>query len=120
MIDIRDLRYRWPRASADCLLIDHLEVADGRAVFLHGPSGCGKSTLLGLLAGVLVARTGQVALLGQDWAALAPGRYTGFGFCSGMEGSQTQSARGGRSTPAEPGAICSAGLCASALGALAH
>ena len=74
MIDIRDLRYRWPRASADCLLIDHLEVADGRAVFLHGPSGCGKSTLLGLLAGVLVPDSGTVKVLGQDWSGLSAAR----------------------------------------------
>ena len=42
----------------------------GEAVFLHGPSGCGKSTLLSLLAGVLVADSGRVCLLGHDWAAM--------------------------------------------------
>ena len=74
MIDIRDLRYRWPRASADCLIIDRLEVADTSAVFVHGPSGCGKSTLLGLLAGVLVPGSGAVQVLGQDWASLSASR----------------------------------------------
>ena len=50
--------------------IAQFEVRAGEAVFLHGPSGCGKSTLLSLLAGVLVAGSGQVSLLGQDWAAM--------------------------------------------------
>ena len=69
MIAIRDLRYRWPGAQSDVLVIDALDVADGQAIFLYGPSGCGKSTLLGLLAGVLVADAGSVSVMGQDWAA---------------------------------------------------
>ena len=73
MLQIRELRFAWPGA-ADCIAIDALDVPKGRTVFLHGPSGCGKSTLLGLMAGVLQARTGTVSLLGQDWAALRPGR----------------------------------------------
>jgi putative ABC transport system ATP-binding protein len=51
--------------------VPSLSLAAGRTLFLHGPSGCGKSTLLGLLAGVLVASSGRVSLLGQDWAALS-------------------------------------------------
>ena len=73
MIEIRDLHYAWPGAAGECLAIERLDIAAGRAVFLHGPSGCGKSTLLGLMAGVLVARTGRVSLLGQDWARLSAG-----------------------------------------------
>ncbi|CAN5249939.1 ABC transporter ATP-binding protein [soil metagenome] len=65
------LRFAWPGATAPCIDIAHLEVAAGEAVFLHGPSGCGKSTLLSLLAGVLVADEGRVALLGHDWSALS-------------------------------------------------
>ncbi|MBL8306693.1 MAG: ATP-binding cassette domain-containing protein [Rubrivivax sp.] len=74
MLTLREARYAWPGAGEDCLHIEALDIAAGQTVFLHGPSGCGKSTLLGLLAGVLVAREGRVALLGQDWASLAPGR----------------------------------------------
>jgi putative ABC transport system ATP-binding protein len=73
VIAVRELRYAWPGA-ADNLVMDALDIATGRTVFLHGPSGCGKSTLLGLMAGVLSARRGTVALLGQDWAALPAGR----------------------------------------------
>ncbi len=70
MIAIRDLRFRWPRAGADTVAIDALDIGAGESVFLHGPSGCGKSTLLGLLAGVLLPTAGTVAVQGQDWAAL--------------------------------------------------
>ena len=74
MLALKDVRFAWPGAGADCLVIDELAIAAGGKVFLHGPSGCGKSTLLGLMAGVLVAQQGRVELLGQDWAGLAPGR----------------------------------------------
>ena len=73
MLELRDLHYAWPGAAADCLVIERLDIAAGRTVFMHGPSGCGKSTLLGLMAGVLVARRGSVSLLGQDWARLRGG-----------------------------------------------
>lgn len=74
LLQIRDLRYAWPGASADVLCLPALQLKAGRSYFLHGPSGCGKSTLLGLMAGVLLTRQGRVALLGQDWAALPAGR----------------------------------------------
>lgn len=74
MIAVRDLRFRWPHAAADTVVIPRLDIAAGQAVFLHGPSGCGKSTLLGLLAGVLLPQQGSVAVLGQDWAALGAAR----------------------------------------------
>jgi putative ABC transport system ATP-binding protein len=75
VIDIRDLRYRWPGAAHDTLAIGALAVADGRQLFVHGPSGCGKSTLLGLIAGVLRADHGRVAVGGREWADIpAAGR----------------------------------------------
>ena len=74
MLSLDEVRYAWPGAGGDCLDIPALRIAHGRTVFLHGPSGCGKSTLLGLLAGVLIARSGRVELLGQDWAQLPAGR----------------------------------------------
>ena len=71
MIDIHDLRFAWPRATAVTLDIPALAIAAGECVFLHGPSGCGKSTLLGLLAGVLVPTAGEVRLMGRPWSALS-------------------------------------------------
>lgn len=74
LLQIHDLRYAWPGASADVLTLPALDLRAGRSYFLHGPSGCGKSTLLGLMAGVLLPHEGRVEFLGQDWAALPPGR----------------------------------------------
>ncbi len=75
MLEIRNLQFSWPGATADNgrLAINSLSLAAGRTAFLYGPSGCGKSTLLGLMAGVLVAQSGSVSLLGQDWATLRGG-----------------------------------------------
>ena len=70
VLQAQDLRFAWPGAAAPCIDIERFEVRAGEAVFLHGPSGCGKSTLLSLLAGVLVAGSGRVCLLGHDWAAM--------------------------------------------------
>lgn len=78
MLHIDALRFAWPGARSDVLAIDRLEIAAGEHVFLHGPSGCGKSTLLGLLAGVLLPRSGSVSVLGQDWRGLGPARRDAF------------------------------------------
>ncbi len=78
MIEIRNLRYRWPGAAHDTLAIDALSLASGSSSFLHGPSGGGKSTLLGLLAGVLLPDAGEVRLLGSSWAALSTHRRDAF------------------------------------------
>ena len=78
MIELRDVRYAWPGAATDCLAIDALNVAAGRTLFLHGPSGGGKSTLLGLLAGVLLPRSGSVSLLGTRWSDLSGARRDAF------------------------------------------
>ncbi|MEP6587920.1 MAG: ABC transporter ATP-binding protein [Polaromonas sp.] len=74
MIDIANLRYRWPKADHVCLAIDELHLAAGEALFLYGPSGSGKSTLLGLLAGVLLPDQGSVAVKGEAWSSLSNAR----------------------------------------------
>ena len=71
MIEVTDLKFAWPHAGRDCVVIDALSVAGGRTLFLHGPSGGGKSTLLGLLAGVLLPRAGRVSVLGTPWSSLS-------------------------------------------------
>ncbi len=71
MINVKDLRFRWPGAAQDSIAIDGLNVDAGATLFLHGPSGGGKSTLLGLLAGVLLPDAGDVSLKGQSWSALS-------------------------------------------------
>ena len=78
MVQIDALHFAWPGTANDVLVIDALEIGAGETVFLHGPSGCGKSTLLGLLAGVLLPRSGTVRVLGQDWRGLGAGRRDAF------------------------------------------
>jgi putative ABC transport system ATP-binding protein len=74
LVEVEGLRYAWPRAAADCLVVDRLRIAAGRSLFIEGPSGCGKSTLLGLLAGVLLPGSGRVAVAGREWRALSGAR----------------------------------------------
>jgi putative ABC transport system ATP-binding protein len=73
VLQLQNIRYAWPGARQNSLVLPSLHIAAGRTVFVHGPSGCGKSTLLGLMAGVLQPQQGTVQLLGQDWAALCGG-----------------------------------------------
>lgn len=72
VLALEGLRWRWPGAPTDTLRIDTLHLQAGERLMLRGDSGCGKSTLLSLAAGVLPAPSGQVRLLGRDWAAMRP------------------------------------------------
>ncbi|MCW5626919.1 MAG: ABC transporter ATP-binding protein [Burkholderiales bacterium] len=74
ILQVQDVRFRWPRSGTDCIAIDHFEMARGERVFLRGPSGCGKSTLLSLIAGVQVAQSGRVVLLDHEWTRLSSTR----------------------------------------------
>lgn len=47
-----------------------LVVHDGEFIAIEGPSGSGKTTLLGLLAGLELADSGSVSVLGHDLARL--------------------------------------------------
>lgn len=69
-IRIEALRFGY-RPGRPVLNIAGLTVASGERVFVFGPSGSGKTTLLGLLAGVLKADAGTVALLGTDLTRLS-------------------------------------------------
>jgi putative ABC transport system ATP-binding protein len=48
-----------------------LTIGDGEFVAIEGPSGSGKTTLLGLLAGLEVADSGTVSVLGHDLSRLS-------------------------------------------------
>jgi len=74
LLSINGMRFRWPKASTDCLVIDSFDLRRGETTFLRGPSGCGKSTLLSLVAGVLTPDQGTVRLLGHDWRQLSSAR----------------------------------------------
>ena len=71
-IEIRDVRFRYPGAVADCLDIEAFQVEAGARVFLYGPSGSGKSTLLGLIGGVIPVQQGTLNLLGKNIAHMRP------------------------------------------------
>jgi putative ABC transport system ATP-binding protein len=71
IVDLVDVRFAWDGVGAPAVVdLPSLRIAHGERLFLRGPSGSGKSTLLSLLAGVAVAQSGSVRVLGQDLAAL--------------------------------------------------
>ena len=72
-VQLEGLRYRWPGAASDCLVIDTLTIAAGERVFLRGPSGSGKTTLLSLVGGVILPQAGAVSVGGQPLGALSVG-----------------------------------------------
>jgi putative ABC transport system ATP-binding protein len=55
-----------------------LEAYAGEMTLLVGPSGCGKTTLISIIAGLLDATEGDVAVLGQDLRQLAGRRLVDF------------------------------------------
>ena len=69
MIELRDLRFRYPQGEF-ALRVRKLEVASGERVALAGPSGSGKTTLLRLVAGIAVPDSGSVCTHGAHLSAL--------------------------------------------------
>ncbi len=68
-VTIKDLMFSWD-GKTPLLDIKELRIDRGERVFLHGPSGSGKSTLLGLFGGVLLPRSGDLRVLGQELVRL--------------------------------------------------
>lgn len=76
-------------AERDLIVLDHVsfDVQQGTSVSIIGPSGSGKTTLLGLCAGLDVASSGTVSLMGfklnvmnEDDRAYLRNQYIGFVF----------------------------------------
>lgn len=65
MIEIRDLRFRYPGATRDALAGLTLQVRDGSLFGLLGPNGSGKTTLISLLTGLLQAGAGEARIAGE-------------------------------------------------------
>lgn len=71
LIEIENLQFSWPDASAPLLSCASFSLERGEHLFVRGPSGSGKSTLLGLLTGVLMPGSGHLKLMQQDTAGLS-------------------------------------------------
>ncbi|MEM8767716.1 MAG: ABC transporter ATP-binding protein [Pseudomonadota bacterium] len=72
VLAIDNLGFRWPD-SPPLLSISDFRLERGERVFVHGPSGSGKTTLLSLVAGMELATSGTISILGQSLAELGPG-----------------------------------------------
>jgi ABC-type lipoprotein export system ATPase subunit len=65
MIEVRDLRFHFPR-SGFRLDLDALRIVRGERVAILGTSGCGKTTFLHLLAGIQMPAHGQIRVAGSE------------------------------------------------------
>ena len=71
IIQLNNVRYRWPKQKHDTLCIDSLIIKRNQHTFLKGASGSGKTTLLNLLAGILKPSSGSIQLLGEPMQELS-------------------------------------------------
>jgi len=66
VMEVQDLRFRYPARSRAVLEGCNLEIHSGDRILLMGPSGDGKSTLASLLTGIRRPGSGLVLLHGLD------------------------------------------------------
>lgn len=78
ILDLKDVRYRWPGRSTFTLSVPRFSLQAGETVLLLGESGSGKSTLLSLICGTIVAQSGVVSVAGNSIAALSAGQRDTF------------------------------------------
>lgn len=78
ILQLNDVRYRWPGRATFELYIPSLAVARSETVLLLGESGSGKSTLLSLICGTIIASSGRVCVADTDIASLSAGQRDRF------------------------------------------
>ena len=78
VLELNDVRYRWPGRASFELHVPQMALAQGETVLLLGESGSGKSTLLSLICGTVVAQNGKVHVAGTDISSLSPGKRDRF------------------------------------------
>jgi len=76
MLEIRELHFCYPGASAPALQQVSLTAARGEVLGLLGPNGAGKTTLIAQLAGMLAMQQGQIEIDGQPLDQLRRTRPT--------------------------------------------
>jgi fluoroquinolone transport system ATP-binding protein len=79
MIDVHDLRYRYPKAATETLHGLSFRVGDGEIFGFLGPSGSGKSTTQKILIGLLDGWTGEASVLGRRPSQSDPDFYEHIG-----------------------------------------
>jgi putative ABC transport system ATP-binding protein len=78
IIDLKDVRFRWPGRTSFAVSVPDLSVQEGDTVLLLGESGSGKSTLLSLICGTILADSGVVSVSDTDLATLPSGKRDRF------------------------------------------
>jgi len=66
MIEVRDLRFTYPKAKEETIHGLNFEVKDGEIFGFLGPSGAGKSTTQKILIGLLKTFAGSITIMGKD------------------------------------------------------
>jgi putative ABC transport system ATP-binding protein len=70
MIEIQNLKFKYPSTETLILDIPNLKIEKGEKIFLFGPSGSGKTTFLEVLAGINLPQEGSLKIDGQNMAQM--------------------------------------------------
>lgn len=71
-------KYISHRSETSALVDINLRIEEGEFICLLGPSGCGKSTLLKIIAGLIPATSGRIAINGKPVSGPGPERAVVF------------------------------------------
>jgi putative ABC transport system ATP-binding protein len=71
VLQVQELRFRWPSQAEETLNIPSLHIQQGERVFIQGRSGSGKTTLLNMITGINCPQQGRVQVLGTELTQLS-------------------------------------------------